>query len=563
MVDVMNMVGITHVCLGNHEFDVPLKSLKERIQESSFLWINSNMRTLDDELDVTTLPYDIIPVVGGASHHQATTKHVALLGLLTNDPSLYRPGLFGQATLEPVIETAQALQQQLRTGDVDLILPLTHQSIPEDAQFAKFFGGAVFPVILGGHDHCEYDETFEGTRVLKSGLDGRSTNIIDVVWPQNDEDASTNPSPMTIEVVNLPTDSFPPNAELQSRIQDHLKIVEELEQAKLFKVGHWAHGEVFSTKDNRLGPSRGSTSLITMIRMGMQATCCILNAGAIRGNKTYDSESYFTMSDLKAEIAFSTGMITLWVPGNVLEETIRNSRRYSSENPPVANGCFLHTCNNMDYDHETQKLERIQGKPMEPDALYLTAMNVQFLEGIDQHTPLLEWVKNDHIVWNVERAVPAKLVLVELFSAVLWLHLGNFDELDINCDGQLCREEVRASVAKHFGGTKVTDLVVDNVFSIADLDSTGFISPMEVVLVHLTASDLLEQSFITHEDERLDKAMKETVARVLNEKDLESDAVRMMVERVKTQVNVGPDGVLRRVSHNRTLGELQRRSLLL
>jgi hypothetical protein len=517
------------------------------------------MRSLDTELDVTTCPYELISV--------GDRRTVALLGLLTDDPSLYRSGVFGRATIEPVISTTQSFlrQEVVSLNNIDLIIPLTHQSIPEDQIFANHFGGDVFPLILGGHDHCEYDETIQGARIVKSGMDGRTTNIIDVCWPEEDDtEAGSNsrPHPCTIEVATVPTNSYPRDETVQLQIQDHLKLLEELEQARLFRIRHWAHSETFSTKDNRLHRTRGSTALTTMIRMGMQATCCILNAGAIRGNKTYPNDSFFTMSDLKAELAFTTAMITIRVPGKVLEETIRYSRRYARENPPVANGCFLHTCNNMVYNDETQKLERIQGMTMDPEELYLTAMNEQFLEGIDQHIPLLEWVNEKNIRWNTETAVPVKLILVELFSAVLWLHLGNFDELDIDGDGRLSKDEVKASVAKQFGNN-VTDLVVDNVFSIADMDNTGFITPMEVIMVHLIASDMLEQSYITSEDGRLEEAMKETVARVLNESDPDCERVQNMVEQIKEEIHVNPDGILRRLSHDRPLGELQRRSLLL
>ena len=44
MVDCLNAVGVTHVCLGNHEADVvPADTaLKVRMLQSNFVWINSN-----------------------------------------------------------------------------------------------------------------------------------------------------------------------------------------------------------------------------------------------------------------------------------------------------------------------------------------------------------------------------------------------------------------------------------------------------------------------------------------------------------------------------------------
>jgi hypothetical protein len=43
MVDMLNAIGVTHVCFGNHEADLSLDVLSERIKESNFTWVNTNM----------------------------------------------------------------------------------------------------------------------------------------------------------------------------------------------------------------------------------------------------------------------------------------------------------------------------------------------------------------------------------------------------------------------------------------------------------------------------------------------------------------------------------------
>lgn len=555
IVDILNRVGITHVCFGNHECDVPLQSLKKRIsKQSKFTWVNSNMRELDEKLGVTTPEYDIVTLTNDDTEE---IKRIAILGLLSNQESLYRPGAYGNAKIHPIIETTERLHTQLR-DEVDFILPLTHQAMEDDRNFANHFGGTVFPIILGGHDHNEFDETVNGARIIKTGMDAHTTSIVDIQW------GSENEGQPKISVESVSTTSYTPDPHIKSQVEGHWRIIEELEKAKLFWVHHWTEGEEFSTKNNRLGPTRGSTALTTMLRMGLQAQCCILNAGSIRGNSTYPPHTFFTWSDLKTEIPFTTALITLWVPGSVLEATIRHSRRYSLQNPPVANGCFLHTCNNIEYNNETQKIERIMGAPMNPHQLYLTGLDVQFLTGIDNHEPLLEWVADHRINWNKETGVPAKMVVVELFSALLWLHLGSFDELDSDGDGLLRREEVQVSVSRHFGDSSIADLVVDNVFAIADIDGNGSISPLEMMIVHLVATDLLTPPHsIGSGDDQLREAMKNTVAHVLNEDDPDSERVFRMVDRIKEKLYIGDDGFLKRTEHEKTLGKLRRRSLLL
>eukprot|EP00961_Rhodomonas_salina_P021310 286535-Rhodomonas_salina.1 len=81
MIDCMNLAKIQYVCFGNHETDIPHAELINRIKESNFKWINSNMT--DINLGDLKLPeYEEITVKGGGQ-----TRRVGLIGLLTEDPA--------------------------------------------------------------------------------------------------------------------------------------------------------------------------------------------------------------------------------------------------------------------------------------------------------------------------------------------------------------------------------------------------------------------------------------------------------------------------------------------
>ena len=43
MVDIMNKVGVDLVTFGNHEFDIPESDLQQRINESEFDWVSSDV----------------------------------------------------------------------------------------------------------------------------------------------------------------------------------------------------------------------------------------------------------------------------------------------------------------------------------------------------------------------------------------------------------------------------------------------------------------------------------------------------------------------------------------
>eukprot|EP00961_Rhodomonas_salina_P040814 548433-Rhodomonas_salina.1 len=177
----MNRCGISHVCFGNHETDIPHDELVRRIAESNFTWVNSNMR----DWDGAQLPeFDIVEVKGGGQ-----TRRVAVLGLLSDDPGLYRPNAFNGATISPVLHATEKLREQLSArSDVDLVLPMTHQPIADDRRFAAHFAGKgpdksnAIPLLIAAHDHEPYQEEVAGCKILKTGSDGDNIGICDIEW---------------------------------------------------------------------------------------------------------------------------------------------------------------------------------------------------------------------------------------------------------------------------------------------------------------------------------------------------------------------------------------------
>jgi 2',3'-cyclic-nucleotide 2'-phosphodiesterase (5'-nucleotidase family)/Ca2+-binding EF-hand superfamily protein len=558
MVDCLQAVGVTHVCLGNHETDVGDVALKDRIRSSKFKWINTNIPSLNETLDVNTIPHDIVEFSNGQG---TMTKKIGILGLLTHDPSLYRPGdSFGNCVIEPVLPFTETYIRHFQS-QVDVMIPMTHQSITEDRAFCTHFGAKVFPVVLGGHDHEPFDEVPApgGARVVKAGSDAENAAVIDLKWDDDDDDddESTTTAP-TVSVQIIPTKDFAPDPIVAKRVEAHNKILQELERSPLFSLSNWKPpcGGTFSTANNRMGPSTGSTALVTMIRMGMRAHCGIVNAGSIRANQEYDHDAYFFWSDLKAEIPFPTGMVACFIPGRVLEATIRHSRQSSRESPPVSKGGYLHACNNIQYNDETQCIEQIGKAAFDPDEAYLTTLPLQFFTGIDNHEPLLTWAKESGIEVTLDAEIPAKMVLVQIFSALVWMHLGSFDEIDLDHDGFLSREEVKARAAQMYG-PEVADLVVDNIMSVADMNGDGFISPLEMMIVQFVATDIIDH--VCTKDEL--KAMKDVAAKVLG-KDPSHDDVKIMVEKIRDTMDSSKDGKISREEVMEALGGLERSELL-
>jgi 5'-nucleotidase len=581
MVDCLNALGITHVCLGNHEADVTITALRQRIQESHFTWVNSNLHGLydhdpDGRTD-PTIPYDIIDVVVGNNNSNNNNtngdghdgpprkRRVALLGLVTHDPALYRPGAFGGATIEPIVDATHRFLTELHPV-VDLIVPMTHQGIQQDRDFCTIFHDR-FPIVCGGHDHTPYDEVQAGCRILKAGMDATKVIVIDITWDNTDADdattdVETTKGKPTCMAQMYETASFAPDMAMQQRVHNHQKILHELDRANLFLLSNWAPASTpLSTKDNRTNRvSTGTTALCTMLRMGLRAQCGIINAGAIRGNRVYDittneqQKQYFTWSDLKAEIPFTTAMEAVYLPGSVLQATLVYGRTTKR-----GTGGYLHHCNNIIMTDDDTAIISIQGKPFDAARRYLTALPAQFLEGIDNHRPLLDYAATTPELAPdklAESAMPAKMILVQVFSSLLWLQMGSFDKIDCNQDGVLSRDEIQRQVDAIYGH-ETGQLVVDNVMAIADLTGDGTISPLEMMIVQFAATDLLEHACSKEEL----RVMRQVAHDVLGEK-ASSEQVHDMVSKIRATLDVSGDGTIRRDEVMQAMGALQHQHML-
>jgi len=128
-------------------------------------------------------------------------------------------------------------------------------------------------------------------------------------------------------------------------------------------------------------------------------------------------------------------------------------------------------------------------------------------------------------------------LVVEVFSSLLWLQLGSFDDIDLNRDGVICRDDVKARVVEVYGDG-VADLVVNSLFSIADMNNDGTITPLEMAIIGFGATDLIDHVCSAREL----AAMKRIASQVL-EKDPSHEDVKRMVTLLRYTVDSLDDDI--------------------
>ena len=123
-VAVLNLLGVQWATLGNHEFDISEAAFKQRLSESKFGIVSSNVVGADGQPFAGTVPSAVVPL--------RVAGRVIRLGLigLTIDFNR-RPWV----TYLPAVDSART-QVQALAGKTDAIVALTHLGLAGDQTLA-------------------------------------------------------------------------------------------------------------------------------------------------------------------------------------------------------------------------------------------------------------------------------------------------------------------------------------------------------------------------------------------------------------------------------------------
>lgn len=166
MIEALNAMGLDYVTVGNHEFDVSESDLVERIAESRFKWVVSNVGNGKGEPFPKTVKSDVVEY----KNEHGSKVRVALIGLCLD--MVKKPWLTYQ---DPVVSARQQVAEL--EGKADLFLAMTHLTIDQDRRL-----GTEVPridVLFGGHEHEAATAIVgeDATPIFKADSNARSVCI--------------------------------------------------------------------------------------------------------------------------------------------------------------------------------------------------------------------------------------------------------------------------------------------------------------------------------------------------------------------------------------------------
>lgn len=183
MINVMNQLnGVNQgfddnmfVTFGNHEFDKSkmkhMPILQQRIDESEFTWLDSNINWLHDKN-------------AGSVHSNKLKKW------LIKDISGIKVGLFSLTTdmshpqyiasFDNPIEVTKHYVPFLKSQGAQVVIALTHQRISDDKELLKLEEKYRPDLIFGGHEHYRQLEQINDKWIVKADADAISAAVIDI-----------------------------------------------------------------------------------------------------------------------------------------------------------------------------------------------------------------------------------------------------------------------------------------------------------------------------------------------------------------------------------------------
>ena len=366
-VEMLNAVGVDYMALSNHEWGFGPKILRERVWESNFPVLASNVKDKDG------LPID--GTVRTAMINVGPFR-VGIMGLITTNTKVIAHA--GSDDFLPVLDTAKVLAKELKGQGAHLIVALAHLDFLEDMELVQ---SGLVDVVLSGHDHF-YISWDDGKTVwMDSGENSEKIGVMDVhlksFMKRGKKRFSWEADMRFVDTKNVPEDRT-----IALKIKKYDKFLTKELDIQIGKT----NTELDSRKKTvRLGEAAIGNLIADAMRDGVNADIGFANGGGIRAGKIYTPGTIITRRDMLLEMPFGNVVVKLKLTGAQIWEALENGvsqvENIAGRFPQVSGVSFT-------YNPKAQAGSRvvsakIGGQPLNKGRSYTVATNNYAASGGD------------------------------------------------------------------------------------------------------------------------------------------------------------------------------------
>jgi 2',3'-cyclic-nucleotide 2'-phosphodiesterase (5'-nucleotidase family) len=370
MVEVMNAIGVNIVAFGNHEFDINEEELQERLNESYFEWLGTNvMHQKGNRVEPfykdsygykyfvpETYVWEITDYMTGQ------TVKVGFYSATLHDnkqPYVYYEDFYQEAT-------KAYLELQ---GKADVVIGLTHMELEQDLKLASMLPKTA--LIMGGHEHENHIDTVGNVIISKADANAKTVWVHRFTYYTSSKTVELNSElvPITDALEEDATVAEVVSRWMEIQSQQISQIVDDPDQI-IFNAQAPLDGREKSVRTRQ-------TNLSGIIAAAMAASakkpvdCAFFNGGSIRLDDQLFGD--ITAVDIFRALPFGGGVYEVEVKGTVLKKALFAGM----ENKGLGGYLQWH---NIEYS-EPSASWKIAGKPLSESKTYRVAVNQYIFEG--------------------------------------------------------------------------------------------------------------------------------------------------------------------------------------
>ena len=309
MIDAWNAVGLDYSVLGNHEFDIKTNELLDRIKESKFTWLGTNVIDTKTGKTFAGTPQFVIRSIGGVK--------IGIIGFLLPETK-ETSSIESHISVTDYCETARKLVPEIRALGAEVVVGLTHLFMFQDKKLA---GCADFDLILGGHEHTLLQSSANGTPIFKMWADAREVGRFDLFIDKKTGKLQS----MDWEVIPV-TDQIPDDPAFAPVIAKYKTLLDQLE----VKVGATAVPLDALSKSVRTKETDIGNFIADAYRNAVDADIGFVNGGSIRADLSYQP-GVLTKRDVLSMLPFNNPIVKVEVSGKLLMDILEHSVARSRE----------------------------------------------------------------------------------------------------------------------------------------------------------------------------------------------------------------------------------------
>ncbi|MBV1876624.1 MAG: 5'-nucleotidase C-terminal domain-containing protein [Pseudomonadales bacterium] len=440
MIDILNLDGKQGfdnrflVTFGNHEFDQSAMkdaaALKQRIDESEFTWLGSNISFVE-QVDFGTLRQLKNSVI-----LQAHGTKIGFFSITTsNKHPEYISNFISYET------TARQYSQQLRQAGADFVIALTHLAESQDLQILNRLGAEGPDLIIGGHEHNKLSHWSEdGARlVIKADAEARTAALISL------EITPAKKIKPHFKYIDL-DQSVDQSPDVQNRVEAWLSKHQSEFCAEANQPEQCLSTQLATSEVELIGAEleirkyeTNFANWILDVAKSSHATAqiALINSGGLRLNQNIPAGAAITQRHIEELIAYPTTLHLIEITG----ATLRAMLEHSIEDW-TGNGWFLQTSGiRFKHDPSNQLISDIQlsdGTTITPDTPLKVVVNDFLLNkkfGQDGYTML-----SDKALIS-DQTVDLKSLLLS--------RLSQAQTISPQLDGRICNIIERPSFCHH------------------------------------------------------------------------------------------------------------------